>query len=175
MERAPRVIYLDPTAQEIVGRLAGQYPDGKLLRNTGGRAWTADAVNCRLHTLIKKVGRKVCLTDFRHTWMNRLLLNGVDGITVAVLAGHSDVSTLSRTYQHLSLNPTYLQEQLKKLPGQLGHARRATAHPQRQWAGIHRHGDPSPCGTGRLGDAVHRAGKPVGERVCRIVLQPAAR
>ena len=65
----------------------------------------------------KKIGRKVCLTDFRHTWMNRLLLAGVDGITVAVLAGHSDVSTLSRTYQHLSMNPDYLREQVQKAPG----------------------------------------------------------
>ena len=110
------MIYLNDAAIAIVKRLAEKHPEGKLFQNTDGLPWTPDAANCRFQTLVKKIGRKVCLTDFRHTWMNRLLLNGVDGITVAV-AGHSDVSTLSRTYQHLSMNPDYLREQVQKAPG----------------------------------------------------------
>jgi len=113
MERAPRVIYLNDAAMEIVKRLVEKYPEGKLFRNTDGVPWTPDAANCRFQTLVKKIGRKVCLTDFRHTWMNRLLLGGVDGITVAVLAGHSDVSMLSKTYQHLSMNSEYLLGQVQ--------------------------------------------------------------
>jgi len=117
MERIPRVIYLDHAALEIVKRLAGRYPQGRLFRNTNGLPWTPDATNCRFRTLTKKVGRKLCLTDFRHTWMNRLLVAGVDGITVAILAGHSDVSTLSKVYQHLSMNPEYLRTQVLKAVG----------------------------------------------------------
>jgi integrase len=116
MERAPRVIYLNDAAMTIVKRLVAKHPEGKLFRNTDGVPWTPNATNCRFQRLAKTTGRKVCLTDFRHTWMNRLLLAGVDGITVAVLAGHSDVSTLSRTYQHLSMNSDYLLGQVQKAP-----------------------------------------------------------
>ena len=111
------MIYLNDTALAIVKRLVEKHSEGRLFRNTDGIPWTPDAANCRFQTLSKKIGRKVCLTDFRHTWMNRLLLTGVDGITVAVLAGHSEVSTLSRTYQHLSMNSDYSREQLQRAPG----------------------------------------------------------
>ncbi len=48
--------------------------------------------------------------------MNRLLTQGVDALTVAFLAGHSDPSTLAKVYAHLSQNPAYLLDQVKKLP-----------------------------------------------------------
>ena len=57
---------------------------------------------------------KFCLYDLRHTWMNRLLTKGVDALTVAFLAGHSDPSTLAKVYAHLSQNPTYLLDQARK-------------------------------------------------------------
>lgn len=57
-----------------------------------------------------------CLYHIRHTWMNRLLRNGVDAMTVAILAGHSDPSMLAKTYQHLSQSPDYLLQQVNKLP-----------------------------------------------------------
>ncbi|MFZ1932418.1 MAG: tyrosine-type recombinase/integrase [Thermoguttaceae bacterium] len=117
MGRAPRVIYLNDTAMAIVKRLVEMYPEGKLFRNTDGVPWTPTATSCRFQRLVNKIGRRLCLTNFRHTWMNRLLLGGVDGITVAVLAGHSDVSTLSRTYQHLSMNSDYLLGQVQKTSG----------------------------------------------------------
>ena len=60
---------------------------------------------------------KYCLYVLRHTWMNRLLTRGVDGLTVAILAGHCDTSTLAKTYQHLSQNPTFLLEQARKAAG----------------------------------------------------------
>jgi integrase len=60
---------------------------------------------------------KYCLYTLRHTWMNRLLQNGVDGLTVAVLAGHSDPSVLAKTYQHLSQSPAFLLMQARKVAG----------------------------------------------------------
>jgi integrase len=60
---------------------------------------------------------KYCLYTIRHTWMNRLLTNGVDALTVAVLAGHCDPSTLAKTYQHLSQNPSFLLSQARKTAG----------------------------------------------------------
>ena len=64
-----------------------------------------------------KVAPKYCLYDLRHTWMNRLLTSGVDSLTVAFLAGHSDPSTLAKVYAHLSQNPSYLLSQAKKAAG----------------------------------------------------------
>lgn len=64
--------------------------------------------------LAQKLGEKYCLYNFRHTWMNRLLTSGVDSLTVAVLAGHVDPSTLATTYQHLSENTGFLLSQAKR-------------------------------------------------------------
>jgi integrase len=61
-----------------------------------------------------RLAPKYSLYALRHTWMNRLLTSGVDGLTVAILAGHNDPSMLARHYQHLSLNPKHLLEQAKK-------------------------------------------------------------
>jgi integrase len=46
MQRAPRIIYLTDTAEEIVRRLVIQHPSGPIFCNTNGAAWTTEAVNC---------------------------------------------------------------------------------------------------------------------------------
>jgi len=65
----------------------------------------------------KRLGPKYSLYALRHTWMNRLLIQGVDALTVAFLAGHADPSTLAKVYAHLSQNPAYLLDQVKKAAG----------------------------------------------------------
>ena len=114
MERIPRIIYLDTRAEKILKRLALKHPDGALFRNTDGLPWTPDATNCRFRTLAEKIGRKVCLTDYRHSMATRLLTAGVDGLTVSILLGHSDVSTLAKVYQHVNHEHGYLLEAMKK-------------------------------------------------------------
>jgi integrase len=114
MGRTTRIVYLTDEALEITRRLMLTYPEGPFFRNTRGIPWTADAVNCRFTTIKKKLGKRYCLYALRHTWMNRLLTAGVDSLTVAVLAGHCDTSTLAKTYQHLSQDPTYLQNAARK-------------------------------------------------------------
>ena len=64
-----------------------------------------------------KVAPKYSLYALRHTWMNRLLTSGVDALTVAILAGHKDPSTLAKYYQHLSMNPQHLLQQAKRAAG----------------------------------------------------------
>ena len=61
-----------------------------------------------------RLAPKYSLYALRHTWMNRQLTAGVDGLTVAILAGHKDPSMLARHYQHLSLNPKHLLAQAQK-------------------------------------------------------------
>jgi integrase len=48
---------------------------------------------------------KYSLYALRHSWATNALQNGVDALTVAILMGHEDPSTLAKVYQHLSLNP----------------------------------------------------------------------
>jgi integrase len=54
------------------------------------------------------------LYALRHSWATNALERGVDALTVAVLMGHSDPSTLARVYQHLSHNPKHLLEQARR-------------------------------------------------------------
>ena len=57
------------------------------------------------------------LYALRHSWATNALKKGVDALTVAILMGHEDPSTLSKVYQHLSLNPAHMLTQAKKAAG----------------------------------------------------------
>lgn len=114
MERIPRIIYLNEEAEKIVKRNATRFPEGKIFRNTRGRAWHPDATNCRFRYLAKKIGRKVCLTDYRHSLATRLLSQGVDALTVSILLGHADPSMLARVYAHINHEHSYLLEAMRK-------------------------------------------------------------
>jgi integrase len=112
--KLPRIVYLTSEALEITERLMLRFPRGPIFRNTDGLPWTPDAVNCRFQRLAKKTGVRACLYVFRHSWTNRLLLSGVDALTVAILAGHRDPGMIAKHYQHLSVNPDYLLGQARK-------------------------------------------------------------
>lgn len=57
------------------------------------------------------------LYALRHSWATRALQSGLDALTVAVLMGHSDPSTLSRVYQHLAHNPEHMRKQAERALG----------------------------------------------------------
>ena len=116
-KKKPRVVYLTPKALEISERLAKKHPSGTLFRNVDGVSWTPDATNCRFQRIKKKTGVKYSLYSLRHSFATHALMNGIDSITVATLLGHSDPSTLARTYQHLCQSPAFLHEQLRKASG----------------------------------------------------------
>lgn len=63
----------------------------------------------------RELGTKYSLYALRHTWMNRLLKQGVDALTVAFLAGHTNPGTLAKVYAHLSQDPEYLLEQVRRI------------------------------------------------------------
>ncbi len=108
---------MTPKAMEITRRLAKRYPQGPIFRKMDGGPWTPYATSCRFKRAKKKVGVKVSLYALRHTWMNRMLINGVDAFTVATLAGHSDPSMLAKHYAHLSQAPGYLSQQAMRATG----------------------------------------------------------
>lgn len=59
----------------------------------------------------------LCLYALRHSWATHALQRGVDALTVSVLMGHRDPSTLAKVYQHLAQNPDYLLGQASKAVG----------------------------------------------------------
>lgn len=63
---------------------------------------------------IARFAPKYCLYSLRHSFATGALQSGLDGLTVGILLGHNDPSTLSRVYQHLSHNPAHLLGQLRK-------------------------------------------------------------
>lgn len=65
----------------------------------------------------ERVATKHSLYVLRHSWATHALERGVDALTVAILMGHRDPSTLAKVYQHLAHNPQYLLEQARKAVG----------------------------------------------------------
>ena len=55
-KRISRVVYLPDTAMAITQRLMFAHRDGLLFRNTNGRSWTTDAVNCGFLRLQIRMG-----------------------------------------------------------------------------------------------------------------------
>lgn len=64
--------------------------------------------------MARKHGTKYSLYHFRHSWCQRAIQSGLDPLTVAVLMGHSDPSTIAKVYQHLALDPDFLRNAVKK-------------------------------------------------------------
>jgi len=110
----PRIVYLSETALAITKRLMLRHPEGPLFRNTKGRPWVAYSLNCQYSRMEKRIGRRLCLYVFRHSFATRMLEAGVDSLTVAILLGHANPAMLSTTYQHLSHNPKHMLEQIRQ-------------------------------------------------------------
>ena len=171
-KRISRVVYLTDAAMAIVKRLTEEHPTGPLFRNTSGRKWKKDAVNCGFGAIQIRMGKgemlrqKISVSDaeiaalipklkstrtsagrefdktaaelrceakrkltqkkamgltpryslyaLRHSFATNALRKGIDSLTVAVLLGHKDPSTLARVYQHLNQNPAHLLEQARR-------------------------------------------------------------
>ena len=56
-KRTPRVVYQTDAAMEITERLMREHPTGRLFRNTTGKPWTTDAVNCSFDRLRVRMGK----------------------------------------------------------------------------------------------------------------------
>ncbi len=107
-----RTIYLTARSLEIVARLCKCHPAGPIFLNSKGRPWNKDSMKCRFR---KYNMPGLCATVFRHSWVTRSLMSGIDPITVSVLAGHKDLTMVAKRYSHLAKHPDYLKDQLSKL------------------------------------------------------------
>ncbi len=110
MKRAPRIIYLNARALAIAQRVS----EGRIFRNSDGKPWTADAINCGFGRIKKATGITCSLTALRHTWCHRMLKAGTDSLTVATLMGHSGTSMIAKVYGHLNHATQHLSDAVEK-------------------------------------------------------------
>ncbi len=109
-----RRIYLSPAALEIIERLTARNRSGPLFRNEDGVAWTVYSIDCVFKRLEGKVGTKYSAYDFRRTWATRMLVSGLDHLTVAELMGHSNGATLAKVYAHVDQKGDYLRQKFNQ-------------------------------------------------------------
>ncbi len=109
-----RLIRLEGRALEVVAARMAAVKAGTLFLNADGLPWTSSAMGCRFGRLKGKLGVRHFAYAFRHGFANRLLVSGVDHLTVAELLGHADGTMLAKVYQHLDQSDAHLREALKK-------------------------------------------------------------
>jgi integrase len=117
---------MQATGEKITDEeVAAFIPSLKPTIRRGGEVVAKTAAELRREARKKLSGRraaalapKFSLYALRHSWATNALQRGVDPLTVAILMGHQDPSTLSKVYQHLSLNPEHMLNQARKAIGQ---------------------------------------------------------
>jgi integrase len=113
-KKVQRVVYLSEKALEITRRVMAKYPDGPMLRNASGAPWCRNLVKCRFHRLKKRLGVRYNLYGFRHAYITQSLVNGLDAVTVSILAGHTSTAMISRHYSHLNQMGGHMRDAANK-------------------------------------------------------------
>lgn len=111
-QRMTRVIFMNDRAAEIISKwIQKRKSKGYVFRTRTGTPFNSNAINCRFRKLEEKVGKRYCLYHFRHSYTTDGLKKGIDPVTMAVLLGHSDPSTLAKVYQHVGVDAEYMAKQ----------------------------------------------------------------
>lgn len=105
---------LDNVVLEILKPLVLKYPEGPILRNTHGRPWTKDAINCRFTRLKAELPYRATAYAMRHTFINEALRNGAPETAIAEVVGHEDTTMINKVYGHPSLHQDLLDSVVQK-------------------------------------------------------------
>jgi integrase len=109
--RRSRVIYLPAEVVPIVAKYAAKYPTGKLFRNTKGKPWNKNSINCRFKRLKTVMNEpKLSATVLRHSFSAHRLAEGQDSLLVSKLLGHADGRMLATRYGHLDQQSDVLRK-----------------------------------------------------------------
>lgn len=112
----PRVIYFPEQARSLLKSMRRRKRSGYVFRNTHGDPWTKDSIVCAMRRLRKRAKLSDVVTySYRHTFVTRALLSGIDIATVAELAGHSSTDMVSRVYGHLNKHKEHLSKAVDKI------------------------------------------------------------
>lgn len=112
-KKRARVIYLPLEALKIVKAHMGH---GNIFRTKQGTSYDKDIVRQRFRTLEKNEAIKFryCLYHFRHAFAYRMLVSGVEAMSVATLMGHTSTRMLEKVYGHLMKAHEHLRKELAK-------------------------------------------------------------
>jgi site-specific recombinase XerD len=107
----PLIIYLSPCLATLSKIAAAGRTTGPLFLNSRGKAWTINAIRCRMKELRRKLDLPAGTVaySYRHTYATTALMNGTDLATVAELLGHTDLKMISQHYGHLDLKKDHLK------------------------------------------------------------------
>ena len=104
----PRSIYFPPLAQRLLRKYKKTCATGFVFLNSRGKPWTSNAVVQRMQQLREDTGIDAVAYNYRHTWITRAIMSGVDIATVAELSGHSSIAMIERVYGHLGQHAPHL-------------------------------------------------------------------
>jgi integrase len=112
----PRVIYFPPRAQALLRKYNRDpvHPEFVFV-NHRRKPWTRNAIVLRMKRLRDETGLDVVAYNYRHTWITRAIVSGVDIATVAELSGHSSVAMIARVYGHLDQKQSHLKDAVRKV------------------------------------------------------------
>lgn len=104
-----RIIPLNKTATEAIGRLCAQHPDSEYVVCSGkGDIIPPERLERTFYRLLKNVGISQTGThSLRHTFASMLFSKGTDVKTVSELLGHASIQITLNTYIHLIGNPKH--------------------------------------------------------------------
>lgn len=107
-----RVIYLTPTAAEVLVRRAAVHARGPLLLTGRGTPWNRHTVGQRFRRLRKSLGmgKEATAKGFRHGFVTDALEKGVPIATVAELVGHRGTKMIERHYSKLRERTAHLRD-----------------------------------------------------------------
>ena len=71
----------------------------------------------QVNQLAKEKGIRLNLYAFRHSRITESLVNGLDAVTVSILAGHRDTSMISRHYSHLTQKNDHMRNAANRATG----------------------------------------------------------
>ena len=63
-----------------------------------------------MNDLARQHGLRLSLYLFRHAFITESLVNGLDAVTVSILAGHQDTTMISRHYSHLTQKHDHMRK-----------------------------------------------------------------
>jgi integrase len=100
-QTGPRTISLTQRALDILREAAKEFPAGPVLRNTRGKPWKEQAVECAFRRASKRAGVKVTSYHPRHAFWAKANRAGVDSVVVARQMGNTDISMIIKHYAHV--------------------------------------------------------------------------
>ena len=111
----PRLIYLSPTALEVLMAQREKHATGLLFPNRRGTQWRDKALAQAVWRVSAKIGHRVTAYGFRHSYATRGLEKGLPDTHVAALLGHGSTRMIHAHYSHLSANARLLKEAAAKV------------------------------------------------------------